>query len=200
MRRNCRAELGIALLGIQLAACAPAPLPSNTDVSSLAGNSDVVVREDLSGRFIALVGPKAQIDPPYLGIADTNVSRLRSFLDRRTGETAHQLYVAASYDGNHDWTAAHDAAGRELQFIPISRLLIACEEKQKCAYAEEFAAKLPESELVQNTGGFLVTFSDHSGNTQSIPVSAAQVTAQLAALADLHKTMAAASPPATAAH
>ena len=51
-------------------------------------------------RFIGFVGPRVQHDPPFLGVPYTNFYCLRSFLDRQTGETAHQLYVADSYFGD----------------------------------------------------------------------------------------------------
>jgi hypothetical protein len=197
MTRSSRG-VALALLGAQLAGCAAtAPSPS-PPIGGLSGNSGVVVREDLSRRFIALIGPTTQIEPPFLGTPNTNVARLRSFLDRQTGNTAHQLYVTATYSGNHDWSAARDDAGRALQFIPISRFQIACIEKN-CYYAEEFAAKFPESQLSQNSGGFSVTFTDQAGDAQAVPVSANQIAAQLAALADLQKKMAGASPAPTAA-
>jgi hypothetical protein len=200
MTRTRRGWVALALLGVEVAGCAPLAAPSpSPQITELSGNSGVVVREDLSQRFIALVGPEVQLEPPFFGTPDTNVARLRSFLDRRSGETAHQLYVTASYNGNHDWNAAHDSGGRALQFFPMSRFEIACEGKDKCFYAEEFAAKFPESELSQNRGGFSITFTDQAGNAQTVPVSAAQIAAQLTALAELHKQMAAAPPASTTA-
>jgi hypothetical protein len=200
MTRRSSAAVALALLGVEVAGCAPVAAPSpSPQISELSGNSGVVVREDLSQRFIALVGPEVRIEPPFFGTPNTNVARLRSFLDRRTGETANQLYVTASYNGNHDWNAAHDSSGRTLQFFPMSRFEIACEGKDKCFYAEEFAAKFPESELSQNRGGFSITFTDEAGNAQTVPVSAAQIGAQLTALAALHKQMAAAPPASTTA-
>jgi hypothetical protein len=195
-----RSGVALALLGAQLAACTPSTWSSSPEISQSSGNFGVEVREDLSRRFIALIGPQVQIAPPYLGIPNTNIARLRSFFDRKTGDTAHQLYVIASYEGNHDWSAAHDGAGQALQFIPISRLQIACERPDKCSYAEEFAAKFPASELSNNTGGFAITFTDRTGNAQTVPVSAAQVAAQLTALTDVHKQMAAMSVTTAAGH
>ncbi len=81
------------------------------------------MREHLSGRFIALIGPKAQHAPPYLDTPGTNFYCLRSFIDRKTGETVDQLYVSDSYDGTErNWDGAHVIApGSALVFIPISR-------------------------------------------------------------------------------
>jgi hypothetical protein len=174
-----------------LAACAPVTPPSTTTGSVVNANT-VVVREDLSGRFIALIGPRQQHAPPYLGAPDTNYSCLRTLIDRGTGETANQLYIAASYDEKRDWSAAYDNAGRPLKFLAIGRYPIACAQPQgggNCSYSEEFAAKLPEGELSQNAAGFSVTFIETSGGNarQTIAVSAAQVSAQLAALNDLQK-------------
>jgi hypothetical protein len=177
-----------ALCGLQLAACAPlAPTPGN-----LESPSTVAVREDLSERFVALIGPEFQDDPPYLGTPGTNYSCLRSFVDRQTGETAHQLYVVASYDAKRDWDAAHDDHGTALKFIPVSRLKIACDGSENCSYAEEFAAKIPASELSDNRRGFSVTFTDHAGHAQTIVVSAEQAASQLAAVAkyDSHPRLA----------
>jgi len=194
-----RGRLVIALFGAQLAACAPMAPASVSAAGDPAATTGVVVREDSSGRFIALIGPNVQFEPPFLGVSDTNVSRLRSFFDRRNGDTAHQLYVAASYEGNHDWTSAHDSAGQALTFIPMSRFKIACDGKDNCSYAEEFAAKFPESELSNNPGGFSVTFTDAGGDAQTVRVSAAQVTAQLDALDALQKHKSGAPPTSTAA-
>jgi hypothetical protein len=141
----------------------------------------VQVREHLSGRFIALVGPKAQHAPPFLGTPDTNFYCLRSFVDRKTGETADQLYVSDSYDGaERNWEAARDNAGRPQVFIAISREEITC--NGGCSYAEEFAANIPESELRASPGGLSITFTDHSGDEKTINLSAEQIAAQIAAL------------------
>lgn len=193
--RVCRRWLAAGLLSTALAACAPMTPPASIGALKAIGPGtasatrpgEIAVREHLSGRYLALIGPKAQHDPPYLDTPETNYFCLRSFVDRQTGESAHQLYVAASYDTKRDWTAAHDGGGQELRFIPISRAEIACDGANQCSYSEEFAANLPESELRDNTKGFSVTFTDRAGGAQTIAVSADQVTAQLAALAEHQK-------------
>lgn len=173
---------GLAVLALTAPAMACAPLTPPNAPAAAKPLASAIVREDLSGRFIALIGPKAQHDPPYLGTPQTNFFCLRSFIDRRTGETAHQLYVAASYDGKRDWDAAHDGAGQPLVFIPISRQEIVCGSKNNCSYAEEFAAKIAESELRASPRGLSVVFTDTAGDSQLIQISAEQIAAQLAAL------------------
>lgn len=185
-----------AFLGAALAGCAAAPSAHGPDTSGSAGSAGVSVREHLSGRWLALIGPKAQLAPPYLGIPGTNFYCLRSFINRRTGESADQLYVAASYDRKRDWDAAHDADGRALQFVPISRHQIVCEGNDACSYAEEFAANLPAGELRANPKGLAVTFTDQAGGGTTIAVSKDQIAAQLAALANQTRQPAGGRPPA----
>jgi hypothetical protein len=190
----CRRGILPLVFGAVLSACSQFAAPGSAP--SAGGKAPVVeVREHLSGRFIALVGPKAQHAPPYLGTPGTNFYCLRSFVDRKTGETANQLYVSDSYDGaERNWDAARDDAGRAQVFIPISREEITC--SGGCSYAEEFAANIPESELRASLTGLSVIFTDHAGDEKTINVSAAQIAAQLAAL-DAQQT-AAQSPAASA--
>jgi hypothetical protein len=187
MSSRRRRAIVAAFVGTVLAACAPVAPSVDTGAANSTGAAGVTVREHLSGRYIALIGPKAQHDPPYLDTPETNFFCLRSFIDSQTGETADQLYVVASYDSKRDWDAAHDGSGQGLKFIPISRYKIACQEEDNCSYAEEFAAAIPESDLRQNPQGLSVTFTDRAGNAQTINISAEQIAAQLAALAEHQK-------------
>jgi hypothetical protein len=207
--RGCGRRSLVIVFGAALGACsqfAPLGSPSAPAGASSGGRSNAVevqVREHLSGRFIALIGPKAQHAPPYLGTPGTNFYCLRSFVDRKTGETADQLYVSDSYEGTErNWDAARDAAGKALVFIPVSRDKIACDGG--CSYAEEFAANIPESRLRGNPTGLAVTFTNGAGNAKTITVSADQIAAQLAAL-DAQRNAgpapaAAAKPPIATAH
>jgi hypothetical protein len=174
---NPRHSIAVALFGAAFSACAP--LPPATPPSASAAAQPVASK--LSARFIGLVGPRLQHDPPFLGIANTNFYCLRSFLDRQTGETAHQLYVADSYFGaERGWDGAHDAAGDALPFTAISINKITCQNG--CAYAEEFAATLPEAALRANAGGLAVTFTAGAGNRMTIELSGALIAGQLAAV------------------
>jgi hypothetical protein len=134
------------------------------------------------GRFVALVGPRRQHAEPFLGVPSTNFYALRSWVDTRTGESVHQLYVVDSYAGaERKWNAARDGQGRELRFVEISRNEITCE--RGCSYAEEFAATLPEALLQASAGGLTVTFFASTGAQKSIAVSGELVQKQLAAIA-----------------
>ena len=163
-------------LGMALTACAQLT-PRQTDSGVLVTEA----REDSSHRFILFIGPRAQHAPPFLDIPDTNFYCLRSFVDRRTGETAHQLYVTDSYFGaERGWNAARDSAGAALPFVAIGHDEISCDAG--CAYVEEFAANLPESLMRASPDRLAVTFSSRSGDKKTIVVPGERITAQLAAI------------------
>ena len=174
---TCRGRGFLALsLGVALTSCAQlAPR------QPAAGTLGIEAREDSSQRFITFIGPKTQHAPPFLGVPETNFYCLRSFVDRRTGETAHQLYVTDSYFGaERGWNAARDSAGAPLPFVAIGHDEISCDAG--CSYVEEFAAKLPESALRASPDGLAVTFSSRSGDEKTIVVPGERITAQLAAI------------------
>ena len=171
------------LLGMALTSCAQL-----TPEPSVAGVLVTEAREDSSHRFILFIGPKAQHAPPFLGIPETNFNCLRSFVDRRTGETAHQLYVTDSYFGaERGWNTARDSVGAPLLFVAIGQDEISCDAG--CSYVEEFAAKLPDSTLRASPADLAVTFSSRSGDEKTTVVPAAQITAQLTAI-DARRTFA----------
>ena len=185
-----RRSLAALLSAAALFACAP--LPPSTPPA--AARPAPAAANGPSARFIGFVGPKVQHDPPFLGIPDTNFYCLRSFLDRQTGETAHQLYVADSYFGaKRGWDGAHDAAGNTLPFTSIGINEIACENG--CSYAEEFAATIPPAVLLASAQGLAVTFTARSGEAMTIALSGEQIAGQLAAVDAERRQL----PPQTAA-
>jgi hypothetical protein len=120
-------------------------------------------------------------------VADTNFYLLRSMIDTRTGEIAHQLYVEDSYFGaERGWNAAREPTGQPLRFIAIGKNEITCENG--CSYAEEFAAALPEALLRANPRGLTVVFSARSGAEKTIAVPGELVGKQLAALGEMRGT------------
>jgi hypothetical protein len=146
-----------------------------------AADQGVELTKEQGGRFIAFVGPKLQHTEPFLGVSDTNYFALRSWLDNKTNETAHQLYVEDSYDGGpYNWNGVHDASNQSLKFIPISRNQITCDKG--CSYADEFAAALPEDYLRAHQDGFAATFTAADGKALAVNVPANLVAAELGAI------------------
>ena len=189
-----RARLLLGLIGpLALAACGDLAVFAPT-----AQPADAVTRsQEQGGRFVTLAGPRLQHAEPFLGVEDTNFYLLRSMVDTKTGEIAHQLYVEDSYFGaERGWNAARDATGQPLRFVPIGKNEITCESG--CSYAEEFAAVLPESLLRANPQGLTVVFAARSGAAKSIAVPGELVAKQIAAIGEaraaLPSAAAAASP------
>lgn len=177
----------VALLacGVLTAGCAAAPA---------AGTPGDVVTQAIAegGKFVGILGPRVLQGEPFLGISGTNFHALRSWIDRRTGETVHQLYVEDSYAGRkRDWNAAQEGASKPLRFIPISAKEVTC--APACSYAEEFAAALPEQELRASPQGITVFFSAKSGAQMAIPVSGELIAKQLAGVDAARQASAAAA-------
>jgi hypothetical protein len=176
-----------ALLALALGGCAIVHEEEKLPPQAVA--QAVNLTKQQGGRFIAFVGPKQQHSEPFLGVSDTNFFALRSWLDNKTGETAHQLYVADSYYGGPlNWTGARDADKMTLKFIPISRNQISCE--QGCSFYDEFAAVLPEDYLRAHASGLVVNFTSDQGKTLAVNVPGDLVTEQLAAVDTVKATAA----------
>lgn len=183
------------LLDAALAACVQTPPAEAPAPAQPSAGAVTPAREATPSRFVGLIGTRAQHAPPFLGVPETNFYCLRSFLDRQTGETRHQLYVSDSYSGpERRWDAARDGGGRALRFLEITQHQITCDGG--CSYTEEFAADIPESELRANPNGLKVTFGARSGADKTITISGSQIAAQLAAVDAVHNpAVTAAAPP-----
>src|SRR5260370_6393032 len=174
------AALLLALAGRAGSSSAPPP--------SVQPATEVARSVEQDGKFISLVGPRRQHAEPFLGVPSTNFYALRSWLDTRSGEVAHQLYVEDSYFGaKRNWEAARDKAGEKLRFVEISNNEITC--NPGCSYAEEFAAALPEALLRANLQGLVVTFTAKSGADKTLIVPGDLVAKQLAAVDDARATL-----------
>ena len=165
---------------LALAGCAAGVYPPGGMPAPETPNA-VRLTTEKDGRFLVLSGPRLRHADPFLGIASTNFYLLRSFIDARTGETLHQLYVEESYPGaERNWNAARLADGGGLRFVPISKNEITCEIN--CSYAEEFAASLPDPLLRASPQGFTIIFTARSGIEKTIPVPGDSIAKQLAAV------------------
>ena len=188
----------VVLAGLVLGGCAI--VHPEEKLPPQAQASGVELTKEQGGRFIAFVGPKQQHTEPFLGVSDTNFFCLRSWLDNKTGDTAHQLYVEDSYQGGpYLWNGVYDTANTKLKLIPISRNQITCE--LGCSFADEFAAELPEDYLRDHKDGFAVTFTSANGKTLAVKVPPEMITAELDAVDAVKDvaTKAAANPPTPSA-
>jgi len=163
------------------------------------GADQIQLSKEQGGKFLAFVGPKVLHTELFLGVEDTNYFCLRSWLDTRNGEVAHQVYVEDSYYGApYRWNGAHDADNKTLRFIPISRNEISCD--QGCSYADEFAAALPEDLLrAHRDSGLSVTFTALTGKTLTVNVPGRFIAEELIAVDQTRTALAANAKAAQAA-
>ncbi|HEV2301073.1 MAG TPA: hypothetical protein VGR91_05830 [Stellaceae bacterium] len=173
-----RHVLVAALAGLAVSACAVKP---QSPTAEKAATPVVVVREDVSARYIEFIGPKILYAEPFLGVPDTNYFALRSWLDKRTGVVTHQLYVSESYVGaRRTWQSARDGKGDPLPIAAIGNHKIAC--RPSCSYTDDFAATLPDALLRGSPGGLAVTFVAQGGSLKTIAVPAEVVQVELATI------------------
>src|SRR5258708_12028866 len=167
------------ILGAALGGCSLMP---NEKLPTQPGADQVEMSKEQGGKFLAFVGPKLQHTEAFLGVEDTNYFCLRSWLDTRSGEVAHQLYVEDSYYGApYRWDGAHDADNKKLRFIAISRNEITCD--QGCSYADQFAAALPEDVLrAHRDSGATATFPPQTGKTLAVTVPSRFIAEELTAV------------------
>src|SRR5580700_2660397 len=177
-----------AIVGATIGGCS---LLQNEKLSPQPGADQVEMTKEQGGKFLAFVGPKLQHTEAFLGVEDTNYFCLRSWLDTRNGEVAHQVYVEDSYYGApYRWDGAHDADNKKLRFIPISRNEISCD--QGCSYADEFAAGLPEDLLrAHKDAGLAVTFTAQTGKTLSVILPGRLIAEELIAVDQTRAALAA---------
>jgi hypothetical protein len=113
---------------------------------------------------------------------------LRSWVDKSTGVTRHQLYVTYRY--GDDWRfyeRANGEARRSLEFVSISRDVSSCSQ-YGCSYAEHFGVDLDEDLLRERRDrGYAVKFYARSGHELIVTVSPAQIAAQLEAADNLRR-------------
>jgi hypothetical protein len=171
--------IAAAIIGAALGGCSLMP---NEKLPTQPGADEVEMSKQQGGKFLAFVGPKLQHTEAFLGVEDTNYFCLRSWLDTRSGEVAHQVYVEDSYYGSpYRWDGAHDADNKKLRFIAISRNEISCD--QGCSYADEFAAALPEDLLrAHRDNGLTVTFTAQTGKTLAVTVPGRLIAEELIAV------------------
>src|SRR5579859_6511762 len=121
------------LLSILLLALGGCAVVSSAPPPTVLPGTGVTRTVEQDGRFISLVGPRRPHGEPFLGVPATNYFLLRSLIDTRSGETAHQLYVEDSYfGGKREWNAARDQAGDQLRFVQNTTNEITC--NPGCSY------------------------------------------------------------------
>ena len=114
----------------------------------------------------------------YIGDDLKGAFFLRSFINKKTKDVTHQLYIYCNY--RWDWrfyNSAYLSGGKALEFTEISRD-VSC-TNGICTYYEHFGVDISDEFLRKNTEGFSVKISAKSGDNAVINVKSNQVIEQL---------------------
>lgn len=132
----------------------------------------------------------------FIGIEGRHVGNqynryfLRSFMNKKSGQVAHQLYVSDHYDGYWEiWSRANSEDAQPLEFVSISRDVVYCGSGYAgCSLSEVFGAFIPDTDLRTHQDGYSVKFYAKSGKQMVIRLSSEQIRKQLKAIDDFQIT------------
>jgi hypothetical protein len=144
-----------------------------------ASAKDALLQDDKFSKSAMFVGP-VESKNPFGGTF--RMWRLRTWIDKSNLQTTHQLYVDVSYTGNwRFYERASDDHARDLPLSKISQNLGSCSSVLGCDHSETVGIDLSDGQLrAAATTGMEVKLWAHSGDTLILPVTVAQIQAQMA--------------------
>jgi len=165
-------RLGAVLMGLALVACAPRAQQQQPQQPQA-----IRIEDDQFSPRATIIGTR---------VADDQTGGewfIRSFVDKRTGEVDHQLYVHVSYFGDRRrYDMATDDHATLLPFTRIERDRGAC-TYGSCDYDEDFGLGLRDAVLRERAGtGFQVKAVAHSSDSIIMTIAPGQIQPQLAAV------------------
>lgn len=171
MIQSNRIALLAALIGVAPAVAAPAPAPA------------VRIDDDRFSKLITLEGP-AYGKNNFFGTSRTY--RIRSWIDRATKSTAHQLYIDITYvDGQRRYVRAAGDEAQDLALTRIAFIRLTRGCSSQCAYNETVGVDLPQALLEAKAGsGFEIKLYARSGDALILMIPAEEIAIQLKAIAD----------------
>jgi PDZ domain-containing protein len=168
-------RLGAAVIALALVACTPRP-----PLAQQPQPQAVQIEDDNFSPQATFIGVN-QLDTAVPGSFQEWL--LRSFVDKRSGEVTHQLYVHVGYTGlRRRYETATDDHATPLRFFPIERQRGAC-SYGNCDYEEDFGLGLSDTTLRERAGaGFQVKVVAHSSHSIILTITPDQMLAQFAAI------------------
>ena len=142
-------------------------------ISCVSLRKEVSVVTDEFEPFITINGIE-----DYIGDDLKGAFFLRSFINKKTKDVTHQLYIYCTYHWNwRFYNSAHLSGGKALEFTEIRRDFNCTDGI--CTYYEHFGADISDEFLRKNTEGFSVKISAKSGDNAVINVKSNLVIEQL---------------------
>lgn len=159
-----------------ISACAVAPPGKHFDKKGQLVENMSTVQTDQFSPVITVNG-LSMFDNPFGGISKQWF--IRSFIDKRSHNVTHQLYVSLSYLGAWKFfnSAATDKA-EALKVTTIDRKVNDC--TGICDFDEVIGIEIPDSTLrARAAKGLEIKISAHSGDSIVLPITSEMITKQL---------------------
>jgi hypothetical protein len=163
----------------------------------VAPQPQVTVQDDEFSKEVEIDGWGLYANPLTTDIY--HLWRLRSFVDKRTHQVSHQLYVEIHYEDEYQYfNSAADDTARSLAVLVIDRSH-SC-PRITCMHYETIGVAIDDATLrARAAQGFRVKLSARRGSTLILAVSPMQIGLQLAAVDRIVHPPAAPPAPASAA-
>ncbi|MGH7125831.1 MAG: hypothetical protein ACREFI_15765, partial [Stellaceae bacterium] len=164
-------RLAAALIALAVVACAPRAAQQQQQQA-------IQVEDDQFSPRATFIGTELVDDATRGSVKEWFI---RSFVDKRSGEVDHQLYVHVSYVGDRRrYEVATDDRATSLPFVRIERDRGAC-KYGNCDYDEDFGLGMRDAVLRERAGtGFQVKVVAHSGDSIILTIAPGQIVPQLA--------------------
>jgi hypothetical protein len=127
--------------------------------------------------------PHIEVAGPAYGVPENpNTTRLlRTFIDRKSGVTSHQVYVIDEYwaQTRRGWFQANDEQALPLELMEIAADVASCGGSGRCEYREEVAVTVSDSALRAFPNGYGIKLYARDGSQLVVTTTADQIRLQL---------------------
>ena len=170
--------LVLAATGLLLAGCATdyskKPAPAIADATT--------VKDSAFDAQVRYTGPTLRTERRRGLFMDYHSVSLRSFVDKKSGQSTNQIYVVLSYVGGlRFYQTASFEGGVQRELLAIDRNVDFC-NGGFCAYTETLGIQLTDAELESAVSGMKIRLNAKSGHESFIELPANYVAGFLAAV------------------
>jgi hypothetical protein len=145
--------------------------------ASYSAENSVTIKDSEFDQSAEVIGQSVSI--PH------GVYLFRSWINKKTGATTHQLYFAVVYssEGWRFWMAASDDAANRLNVVAIKRDVSSCSRYSGCIHEEHLGVNIPDAFLrSRRDKEYRIKMIAKSGDETIIDIAPAVISAQLAAI------------------
>ena len=168
----------------------------------MGGHQQPAIRTDQFSKSIDISGGSTEVENAS-GLREQRSQWLiRSWVDKETRESRHQIYWDTSYYGDwHFYESASDEEANPHAVVTVDRRVISCADlfplRSGCEYSETVGIDIGDYFLRSHAGGFRIKLSSRGGGSVVIVVPPEAVSKQLALLAQVGARASGPSEPAS---